>query len=68
MKIKLKDDLYLWSKDELIEEQKTWDEQDKARNVDFTQAPYWLESAPGIPAPIRSIDQMAELLEDLFNE
>lgn len=34
-------EVYLWTQKAIIEEQKTWDDEDPCKNFDFTKHLYW---------------------------
>lgn len=39
--------VYLWPKDNIIAEQKTWDDEDECKNFDFTTHNYWITDDSG---------------------
>ena len=52
--IELRDGVYLHSQESIIDDQKEWAEEDKAKTKDFTTSPYWLITDDGKIASIDS--------------
>lgn len=40
--------IYLWAQDEIIQEQKTWDDKDDYKNFDFTKSDMWVTTNNGV--------------------
>lgn len=52
--------VYLVTAEDLIAEQKTWDDADTAKNLDFTTADFWITTDDG---HVQSIDDDGDLYD-----
>lgn len=59
----IQEGVYLTSKATLIEEQKSWDAYDEAKNYDFSSHDFWITTDNGIK-PL-GFDYIVEALEEL---
>lgn len=49
--------VWLCTAEDLLEEQKTWHDEDQSKNLDLTSSPYWLTTDDGQgPFPISGAD------------
>ena len=56
---------YLATREALIDDQKDWDEEDPAKNVDLTVADFWITTNNGFgPEPIRGVEELKEYLKE----
>jgi len=53
--------VFLSSAEDMIEDQRAWDEDDSSKEIDFSTSPFWITTDDGV-TPI-GIDDDAELLE-----
>ena len=61
--VELAPGLYLNEKENLIAEQKDWDEYDLAKKMDFSTAPFWVTSVgEGTPEPMYDIENVINCL------
>ena len=56
--------IFVQTKEELLADQKTWDDEDLSKRIDFTAYPYWLTTDDGIaPEGFDSIEDAKKSLE-----
>ena len=60
---KIQDGYYLWTRQQIIEEQKTWEDEDESKNLDFTIAEYWLEISGETMTPINNAQDLFDVFE-----
>lgn len=53
--------VYLHTQENIIADQKSWDDEDHCKNTDLTTAPYWLDSGNG-PEAIHDISDLVKAL------
>ena len=46
--IEIRDGVFLWTMEEIITDQKTWEDVDDAKNLDFTTSKYWITDDAGM--------------------
>lgn len=56
--IELSNGSYLYTQEQFIADQATWDDKDKFKNEDFTTSLYWLSTNDGIVLPISEGDEI----------
>ena len=56
----LLDGLYIFTREEIIEEQKDWHDEDSSKEIDFTTSPLWLVTDDGVTDPV-GVDNKTEL-------
>lgn len=61
--------VYLWTRESLQAEQKEWNEEDEAKERDFSIYPYWITTNDGYIEGFGSIEKaLAESLREDFRE
>lgn len=45
--VEVREGVYLNSQESIIADQKSWDDEDGAKNLDFTTSPYWVNTNDG---------------------
>lgn len=58
--------VYLNSQESILAEQLEWNEEDSAKNLDFSQAPFWIATNTGYVEPIHGADD-EDLIAALAN-
>jgi len=57
----VEEDTYLFTREQIIEDQQDWDDEDPCKNMDFTGSPLWLVAGHETPIPYASFsDYTAE--------
>ena len=64
--IELSSGVWLYTQESIVEEQKSWDEEDGSKVFDFTKAPMWISTDDGELLPIFGADDGA-LVDALTN-
>jgi hypothetical protein len=61
--IELKGGVYLSTREEIIADQLTWDDEDESKGLDFTTCPFWITTDNGNSCT--GIDTLHDLIEAL---
>lgn len=65
--VELESGVYLYSKGGLIDEQKSWQDNDFSKNEDFSVADFWLTTdSGGAPIAINTLDDLREACQSFF--
>jgi len=51
--VEISADVYLVSSSDMVSDQKTWDDEDEAKEIDFTEYPYWITVSGRTPEGIK---------------
>jgi hypothetical protein len=62
--VDLENGCYLYSREEIIEEQKTWVNEDSSKNIDFSIASLWLTSCNIAPQPVHTAQDLFDILDN----
>ena len=52
---------YLLTQEEMISDQASWDDEDEAKDMDFTAAPYWVTTNDGAIIPVHDNADMVDI-------
>jgi hypothetical protein len=61
--VEISSGVYLHSQENIIAEQKTWEDEDESKNKDFTISQFWLITDGGVVAEIHSPAEFLEYIE-----
>ena len=50
----VEEDTYLFTREQIIEDQQEWDDEDPCKDMDFTGSPLWLTAGNETPVPYAS--------------
>ena len=53
----IEEDVYLFTREQIIEDQQGWDDKDPCKNMDFTNSPLWLTTGSQTPIPYSSFSE-----------
>ncbi len=58
--------VFLQTAQNMVEEQSTWPDEDPAKGMDFSVAPYWVTTDDGVtPIPVWNEEDLVEVVPDI---